>query len=130
MVRNLATEFQNFAFKGNVIDLAVAVIIGGAFGKVVDSAVKHLIMPLISYLGDPKGAGYEAWMIGRVQIGAFLAEFLNFLIVAFAVFLLIVKTLQMLQKMRRREEGTPAAAAVPEDVKLLTEIRDLLRQRQ
>lgn len=93
----LLQEFKKFALKGNVIDLAVAVVIGGAFGKVIDSLVKKVIMPLISYV-SPKPEGYEHWHIGRVEIGAFLGEVLNFLIIAAAMFLVLVKFLGAVQK--------------------------------
>jgi len=93
----LLQEFKKFALKGNVIDLAVAVVIGGAFGKVIDSLVKKVIMPLISYV-SPKSSGYEHWHIGRVEIGAFLGEVLNFLIIAAAMFLILVKFLGAVQK--------------------------------
>src|SRR3954469_20285038 len=85
------SEFKNFAFKGNMIDLAVAVVLGAAFAKVIDSIVKQIIMPLISYVDPGKGHGYETWALGRVQIGPVLAELVNFLLVALAVFIVIVK---------------------------------------
>ena len=90
-------EFKAFAFKGNMIDLAVAVVIGGAFGKVIDSLVKNIFMPLISYVA-PSKEGYEGWHIGEVKIGLFLGDIVSFLIVALAVFLVMVKVLSMLIK--------------------------------
>ncbi len=90
-------EFKAFAFKGNMIDLAVAVVIGGAFGKVIDSLVKNVIMPLVSYVLPTKG-GYETWQLGRIQIGPFLSDTVSFLILALAVFLVIVKMVCMLMK--------------------------------
>ncbi len=85
---SLLEEFRNFAFKGNVVDLAVGVIIGGAFGKIVDSLVKQVIMPLIS-LVMPADTGYAdwKWTIANKDIpyGQFLAEVVNFLIVAAAL---------------------------------------------
>jgi large conductance mechanosensitive channel len=92
----LLQEFKAFAFKGNMIDLAVAVIIGAAFGAVIASLVKNIIMPLLSYVMP--GDSYRTWQIGRVEIGAFLAEAVNFLIIASAVFLVIVKLLGTLMK--------------------------------
>ena len=81
----LFDEFKSFAFKGNVVDLAIGVIIGGAFGKIVDSLVKNVIMPLISTI-TPGEKGYEGWIatINGVEIpyGQFLGEIVNFLIVA------------------------------------------------
>ncbi len=91
-MRQLWEEFKSFALKGNMIDLAVAVIIGGAFGAVVNSLVKNILMPIITYLpGLPDG--YRTWSIGRIEVGAFLSEIINFLIVAGAIFILIKKVL-------------------------------------
>jgi large conductance mechanosensitive channel len=96
---SLWSEFKNFAFKGNLIDLAVAVVLGAAFAKVIDSIVKGIIMPLISYVDFGKGGGgYETWHIGRLQIGFVLAELLNFTLVALAVFIVIVKVVGALLK--------------------------------
>ena len=106
MVRNLWQEFKAFAFKGNMIDLAVAVVIGTAFAKVIDVLVKAVIMPLVSYVVPGKG-GYETWQLGRLQVGAFLSEVVNFLIVALAVFLIIVKVMGAVMK---RAAAPPAPA--------------------
>jgi large conductance mechanosensitive channel len=95
---SLWSEFKNFAFKGNLIDLAVAVVLGTAFAKVIDAMVKGLIMPLISYLDFGKGGGYQNWHIGRLQVGMVLAELLNFLLVALAIFIVIVKVVGALMK--------------------------------
>jgi large conductance mechanosensitive channel len=105
-VSTLLDEFKNFAFKGNVVDLAVAVIIGMAFGKIVDSLVKHVIMPLISVLVPGEG-GYLAWVwiVNGTEIpyGLFLGEVVNFLIVAAALFIFIVKFLGWLMKSKKQE---------------------------
>jgi large conductance mechanosensitive channel len=97
MVRNLWQEFKEFAFKGNMLDLAVAVVIGTAFGAVVNSLVKNVIMPAVSYV-QPSSVGYQAWHLGRIQIGAFISELVTFLIIAATVFLLIVKIIGALLK--------------------------------
>src|SRR4030095_13009259 len=95
---SLVEEFKNFALKGNVIDLAVGVIIGAAFGKIVDSLVKHVMMPIISVFlpGDDSYLGWK-WTVHGQDImyvyGQFLGELLNFLIVALALFIFIVKFL-------------------------------------
>ena len=124
----LLDEFKNFAFKGNVVDLAVGVIIGAAFGKIVDSLVKHLIMPLISVV-MPGEQGYLTWkwiINGKeVPYGLFLGEVLNFLIVALALFIFIVKFLGWLMKNKKRER--PAEKPLTKDQELLIEIRDLLK---
>ena len=102
-VSSLWQEFKSFAFKGNMIDLAVAVVIGAAFGTVIKSIVDNIIMPLVGYV-TPKMT-YTEWHVGNVLIGKFLGDLLNFLIVAFAVFITIVKVLGAVMK---RAAGTPA----------------------
>ena len=93
---SLVEEFKTFAFKGNVVDLAVGVIIGGAFGKIVDSLVKNVIMPFVGSL-LPGDQGYIGWKVvinGKdIPYGLFLGEVVNFLIVAAALFVFIVKFL-------------------------------------
>lgn len=96
-MKGLWHEFRSFAFKGNMIELAVAVVIGGAFGAVINSLVKNIIMPILSYVIPGQG-GYRAWHIGRLEVGAFLGEVLNFVIIALAVFLMIVKLIGYLMK--------------------------------
>jgi large conductance mechanosensitive channel len=129
---SLLGEFKNFAFKGNVIDLAVGVIIGAAFGKIIDSLVKQIIMPLISLLmpGDQGYAGWK-WVINGVDIpyGLFLGEVVNFVIVAFALFVFIVKFLGWLMKSRQVEVVDDTPPPLSKDQELLIEIRDLLKQK-
>ena len=125
---SLLEEFKNFALKGNVIDLAVGVIIGAAFGKIVDSLVKQILMPLISLL-LPGDQGYLGWkiVVGAKEIpyGLFIGEVVNFIVVALALYLFIVKFLGWL--MNTKKETAPAAPT--KDQELLAEIRDLLKQR-
>src|SRR5262245_18507911 len=102
----LWNEFRTFAFKGNLIDLAVAVVIGVAFGAVITSLVKNIIMPALSYVAPGEGS-YRAWQLGRSEIGAFLAEVVNFLLISAAVFLVVVKVLRSLLK---RARPVPAVA--------------------
>ncbi len=127
---SLFEEFKKFAFKGNVIDLAVGVIIGAAFGKIVESLVKNLIMPLVSLI-PAFDQSYERWVIAvgdkSIPIGAFLGDMVNFLIVSLALFLFIVKFLGWV--MRTRKEEAAAPAPLTRDQELLTEIRDLLAKR-
>src|SRR5947208_3398391 len=129
-VFSLFEEFKNFAFKGNVIDLAVGVIIGAAFGKIIDSLVKHIIMPLVGVL-LPGKQGYLDWkwvVRGKeVPYGLFLGEVVNFVIVALALFLFIVKFLGWV--MRAKKEEVAALPPLTKDQELLTEIRDLLQKR-
>lgn len=128
---SLIEEFKNFALKGNVIDLAVGVIIGAAFGKIVDSLVKQILMPLVGLL-LPGEQGYLGWKIAvgakEVPYGLFLGELVNFVIVAFALYLFIVKFLGYLMKAK---QAAPAAPPAPskEEV-LLGEIRDLLKAQR
>jgi large conductance mechanosensitive channel len=104
MVKKFLDEFKAFAFKGNMVELAVAVVIGGAFGKVIDSLVKSVLMPLVSYLVPTSGGDYRTWTLGRIEIGAFLGEFINFLLIALAVFLAVVKLTQVLTKGKNASE--------------------------
>jgi len=130
-VFSLFDEFKNFAFKGNVIDLAVGVIIGGAFGKIVTSMVDNVIMPLVAVI-LPGDKGYEKWVltIGEktVPYGKFLGDIVSFLMLAAALFFFIVKFLGWLMKSKAAEASAPAPAPEPsKEELLLTEIRDLLK---
>ena len=127
---SLLEEFKNFALKGNVIDLAVGVIIGAAFGKIVDSLVKHIIMPLVGLL-LPGDQGYLGWKIvvgaKEVPYGLFVGEVVNFLVVTLALYIFIVKFLGFVMKSK---EAAPAAPPAPsKEETLLAEIRDLLKAR-
>jgi len=125
---SLIEEFKNFAFKGNVIDLAVGVIIGAAFSKIIDSLVRNIIMPLVGLM-LPGDQGYVGWKFvvrgQEVPYGLFLGEVVNFLIVAVVLFFFIVKFLGWLTRYRK-DEATEAPKLTP-DQELLTEIRDLLK---
>ena len=143
---SFASEFRDFAVKGNVIDLAVGVIIGGAFGKIVDSMVKDLIMPVIGRLfggldfsnwyialgNPPAGYGgpmtYEALTKAGVPLfayGNFITIVINFLILALVIFWMIKR----FNAVRAKLDATPPPpAATPEDVLLLREIRDALKK--
>src|SRR5580698_4808988 len=107
---SLVQEFKDFAFKGNVIDLAVGVIIGAAFGKIIDSLVRHIIMPLVGVL-LPGKQGYLGWkwvIDGKeIPYGLFLGEVVNFLIVSLALFLFIVKFLGWIMRAKKMEASPP-----------------------
>ena len=135
-------EFKKFALKGNVVDLAIGVIIGAAFGKIVDSLVSDIIMPFIGALGGVDFSNYflglnravtapvleEAKKQGAVlAYGNFVTVAINFLIIAFVLFM-VVKGINKLQKKPAPADEAPAPK--PEDVVLLGEIRDLLKQKQ
>jgi large conductance mechanosensitive channel len=128
-VFSLFEEFKNFAFKGNVIDLAVGVIIGAAFGKIISSLVENVIMPLVG-LVLPNAKGYEGWVwtVGdkTVPYGKFLGDVVTFLIVAVSLFVFIVKFLGWVMRTRKAEAPPP----LTRDQELLTQIRDLLATRQ
>jgi large conductance mechanosensitive channel len=136
----MISEFKQFAMRGNVIDLAVGVVIGGAFGKIVGVLVDKVLMPPIGMLIG--GVDFSHWVItlkaasidtlGKevpavaIGIGEFLNAIVQFLIVAFAIFM-VVKAINASQ---RKQEEAPAAPAPPSDeIKLLTEIRDALKAR-
>jgi large conductance mechanosensitive channel len=128
-VSAMLEEFKNFALKGNVVDLAIGVIIGAAFGKIVDSLVKHIIMPLVGVI-IPGEQGYLAWkwvINGKdVPFGLFIGEIVNFLIVALALYIFIVKFLGMIMRNKEQEAAVPAPLTI--DQELLTEIRELLKK--
>lgn len=135
------SEFREFAIKGNVIDLAVGVIIGGAFGKIVDSLVGDVIMPIVSKIfggldfsnyfiplaGQAATTLAEAKKQGAVlAYGSFITVSLNFMILAFVIFLMI----KQINRLKRDEPAAAPAepAATPEDIQLLREIRDSLKR--
>jgi large conductance mechanosensitive channel len=128
-VSGMLDEFKNFALKGNVIDLAIGVIIGAAFGKIIDSLVKHILMPLISLI-MPGEKGYLAWkwvVNGKeIPYGLFIGEIVNFLIIALALYIFIVKFLGIIMKNKKEEAVAPPPPT--KDQELLIEIRDLLKK--
>ena len=124
---NLINEFKAFILKGNVVDLAVGVVIGAAFGKIVDSMVKDVITPFIALL--VKQPDFSGIHLGPIAIGNFLNAALAFLILAAVVFFLVVKPMNALMTMAKlkAEQKPSGPAPMPDDVKLLMEIRDLLK---
>ncbi|MBN8653486.1 MAG: large conductance mechanosensitive channel protein MscL [Cytophagales bacterium] len=121
-------EFKAFAMRGNVIDLAIGVIIGGAFGAIVSSLINDVITPLV--LKPALDAAQlsqleDLTVMGAVKYGKFLAATINFIIIAFVLFLIV----KGINSAKKKEEAAPAApAAPPADIQLLTEIRDLLKK--
>lgn len=143
---SILKEFREFAVKGNMIDLAVGVIIGGAFGKIVDSLVKDIIMPIITAItgggvdfsqkfivlgSNPNNlqslSELQKAGINVLSYGNFLTIAINFIILAWAVFIMV----KLINKLRRKqeEEAAPAPVATPEDIQLLREIRDSLKNK-
>ena len=119
-------EFKTFTMKGNVIDLAVGIIIGAAFGKIVTSAVNDIIMPPIGMLVGGIDFSQLSIVIKpgvMIKYGAFINTIIDFIIVAFAIFMMI----KALNKLKKKEEAAPALPK--EEVVLLTEIRDLLKKK-
>lgn len=118
-------EFKEFAMKGNVVDLAVAVIIGGAFGKIVSSLVSGIVMPLIGLLLGGVNIAGKSIVVGSAAVkwGEFLQSIIDFTIIAFSIFLAI-KCISLLKKEEKKEPAPTREEA------LLTEIRDLLKGKQ
>lgn len=133
---SMMKEFREFAMRGNVVDLAVGVIIGAAFGKIVSSLVADIIMPPLGLLIGGVDFKQFHWVMRAAEgatpavimnYGQFIQNIFDFVIVAFAIFLAI----KLMNKMRRQEADVPAAPPAPTtEEKLLTEIRDLLKQQQ
>ena len=130
----MVKEFKEFAMKGNVVDMAVGIIIGGAFGKIISSFVGDVLMPPIglmlggvdfSSLALTLKPGAEGVQPVLLKYGIFINTVIDFLIIAFAIFMVI----KGLNSFKKKQEETPAAPPEPPaDVKLLTEIRDLLKK--
>lgn len=113
-------EFKEFAMKGNIIELAVAVIIGGAFGKIISSFVGDIIMPLVNPIIP--GGDWKTIQVGPgIKIGSFLGTVIDFLIIALVIFMLV----KAMNAIKKKEA---AIIAPSEEIKLLTEIRDLLKK--
>jgi large conductance mechanosensitive channel len=128
---SVASEFKEFIARGNVVDLAVGVVIGGAFGKIVDSFVNQIIMPVVGLITG--GVDFSAQKIvlkaaegdvAEVAIGygAFINTIISFIIIAFAIFMMV----KVINRIRKPAEAPPPAG--PTDVELLAEIRDLLKK--
>jgi large conductance mechanosensitive channel len=120
-------EFREFAVKGNVVDLAVAVVIGGAFGKIVSSLVEDIVMPAVGAVGK---VDFKSLIIqvgeAKITYGKFIQACVDFFIIALVIFLAV----KLINHFRRQEEQKPPAAPPPRQEKLLEEIRDLLKQKR
>lgn len=124
----MLNDFKKFALKGNVLDLAVGVIIGAAFGKIVSSLVEDIIMPLVGLLVGGINLTEEfAFTVGTatVRVGAFAQTILDFLIVAFSIFMFV----RIINKRLKKKEEPAPAPAVDKKEALLAEIRDLLKEK-
>lgn len=124
-MKSLLDEFKAFVMKGNVIDLAVGVLIGGAFGKIVTDFTKGIIEPLLGALGGKPEVGLKLWVL---DVGLFFTGIINFIILALILFFLFVKPMNKLKTLTMKKAETSAEPPpMPEDIKLLMEIRDLLK---
>ena len=118
--------FKDFLMRGNVIDLAVAVIIGAAFKTIVDKLVEGLVNPLLGMLvGKPNFD--DALIIGQLKFGLVLTAPVNFLLIALVIYFFLIVPMNKLSAKMKKEEAAPPPAEDPEDIKLLREIRDLLQ---
>ena len=138
-------DFKKFAFKGNIIDMAVGVIVGGAFGKIVTALVNNIITPLLSLLIGKINFSDMKWVIseavlnadGSVKIaenallyGAFLQSVIDFFIIAFCIFIFLRVITKAKSKFEKKEESAPEEPKGPTQEELLAEIRDLLKEKQ
>ena len=135
-MKKFLEEFKAFAMRGNVLDMAVGVVIGGAFGKITTSLVNDIIMPLISMLTGGINFSSWKWVLKAAQgdaaevavnFGNFIAVVLDFIIIALAIFCMLTA----INKLHKKKEEAPAAPPEPSaEEKLLAEIRDLLKEKQ
>jgi large conductance mechanosensitive channel len=124
-MRKFFHEFKTFALKGNVMDLAIGVIIGAAFGKIVTSLVDNILMPIVGAIIGGNNFDKYTLALGdaTLRYGAFLSAVLDFVIVAFVLFLVV----RLLNRLKRRQESSAKPEEKPADIRLLEEIRDELR---
>ncbi|KFZ42625.1 large conductance mechanosensitive channel protein MscL [Anoxybacillus flavithermus] len=125
-------EFKKFAVRGNVIDLAVGVIIGGAFGKIVSSLVNDIIMPLVGLVLGGIDFSSLSWKVGEAEVkyGAFIQTVVDFLVIAFSIFLFVKLLNNLSERIKKQEEKKETAPTITKEQQLLTEIRDLLKQQK
>ncbi len=121
-------EFKEFAMKGNVLDMAVGVIIGGAFGKIVTSLVNDVIMPLIGIFLKQSFSSITIRLLGtnEIHIGNFIQNIVDFVIIALSIFMFV----KLINKFKKKEEPKPEAPKGPSTEELLAEIRDLLKENK
>jgi len=137
---NFFKEFKEFAMKGNLIDMAVAFVMGAAFGTLVNKFIEGMVMPLIGKLTADVDFNSLKWVLSDAKVdangkviaaeavikyGEFITAFINFLIIAFCMFMVV----KAMNKMKRKDEAPPPPPELTEEQKLLTEIRDLLKNK-
>jgi large conductance mechanosensitive channel len=127
--KTIVSEFKTFVLKGNVVDLAVGVVIGAAFKSVIDSVIADLITPILGMFGGQPH--FALVTVGPLRIGSFINATLSFLTIAAAVFFLIIQPMNLLKALteKKAEEKPAEPPPMPDDVKLLIEIRDLLKSK-
>jgi len=125
-IKTIGNEFKSFILKGNVVDLAVGVIIGAAFGKIVEAFTNGIVKPLLNAIGGNPDISLKLWVF---DLGLIITNLLQFLITAAVIFFFVVKPMNLLKELttRKVEGKTAEPPPVPDDVKLLMEIRDLLK---
>ena len=131
-MKNFMKEFREFISRGNVMDMAVGIIIGGAFTAIVTALVDSILMPIIGAISGGLSVEQMSWKVGEASIGygAFLQAVINFLLVAWVLFLIIKGLNKAKAALTKPAEETEEEEAVPEDIALLTEIRDLLKEKK
>ncbi|MDY4129651.1 large conductance mechanosensitive channel protein MscL [Peptostreptococcus porci] len=130
-MKGFMKEFKEFAMKGNVLDMAVGVVIGAAFGAIVTALVEKVIMPLVGIIAGGVDISGLAVKVGsaNLEYGAFLQAIINFLIIAFSVFVFVKIINTAAGKFKKEEEAVEEVPAVDPQLELLTEIRDLLAKK-
>jgi len=126
-IKSIGNEFKSFILKGNVVDLAVGVIIGAAFGKIVEAFTKGVVTPLLNQIGGNPDISLKLWVF---DLGLIINNTLQFLITAAVIFFFVIKPMNILKDLTTKKVEEKKAAEpppVPDDVKLLMEIRDLLK---
>ena len=131
-MKSFMKEFREFISRGNVMDMAVGIIIGGAFTAIVTALVDSILMPIIGAISGGHSVEDMAWKIGNASIGygAFIQAVINFLLVAWVLFLIIKALNKAKSALAKPADEAEEEEAVPEDIALLTEIRDLLKEKK
>ena len=129
-MKNMVQEFKDFAFKGNIVELAIAFVLGGAFASVVNSLVDNVIMPIVAAIFGQPDFSRLALSIGNSEIayGRFVDDVVAFALIALALFFFVVKPFQAINEQRAEEEEAAEPAPDPDDIVLLREIRDALKR--
>lgn len=126
--KSFIKEFKEFATQGNMLDMAVGIVLGGAFGAVINSIVNDILMPFVGYITAGTDFTDLAWQINEttsIGYGAFIQTFINFIIIALAIFLMI----KFINKLKNSKPEEEEVVEISEDIQLLSEIRDLLKNQ-